>query len=117
MADNNTFGLSIGLPVVVVATPVHDSQQNKHQQEFHNNFPINAPIAPVLEASVAVLVHSQENLTRDFLSKLNWPVGLQDTFVRNSPMVGHRFFICDDSGSMSTPDGHMMQNLLGGDKR
>eukprot|EP01039_Chlorochromonas_danica_P005675 gene5675-6258_t len=51
---------------------------------------------------------------REFLTSARWPVGLQDTFVRNLANVPIRFFICDDSGSMCSSDGHM---LLGNDPR
>lgn len=38
---------------------------------------------------------------REYLSRYEWPVGLQDTFVRNLKKIPFRFFICDDSGSVS----------------
>lgn len=45
---------------------------------------------------------------RDFLSKHAWPPGLQDTFINNLHKIPYRYFICDDSGSMCSPDGHKM---------
>ncbi len=45
-----------------------------------------------------------EDSARSFLSKNNWPIGLQDLFVENLKQVPIRFFICDDSGSMSAND-------------
>ncbi len=47
-----------------------------------------------------------EPALRDYLTTNRWPKGLQDTFLRNLDKIPHRFFICDDSGSMSTSDGH-----------
>jgi hypothetical protein len=47
-----------------------------------------------------------EGKVKDFLSAYKWPNGLQDTFVRNLTGISFRYFICDDSGSMSTSDGH-----------
>ncbi len=45
---------------------------------------------------------------REFLSSQGWPTGLQDTFVNNLHKIAFRFFICDDSGSMATNDGHKL---------
>ena len=42
---------------------------------------------------------------REFLSTQGWPAGLQDTFVKHLSKIAFRFFICDDSGSMSSGDG------------
>jgi hypothetical protein len=45
---------------------------------------------------------------REFLSANKWPIGLQDTFVKNLASIPIRFFICDDSGSMMASDGHRL---------
>ncbi len=45
---------------------------------------------------------------REYLTSCKWPTGLQDTFLRNLDKIPIRFFICDDSGSMSTEDGHRL---------
>ncbi len=45
---------------------------------------------------------------REFLSTQHWPAGLQDTFVKNLSRIAYRFFICDDSGSMASSDGHKL---------
>jgi hypothetical protein len=42
-----------------------------------------------------------EVAAREYLSRWQWPVGLQDTFIRNLSKIPLRFFICDDSGSVS----------------
>ena len=41
-----------------------------------------------------------EVAARAYLSRCQWPVGLQDTFIRNLSKIPLRFFICDDSGSV-----------------
>jgi hypothetical protein len=46
-----------------------------------------------------------EGGARELLSELSWPNGLQDTFIKNLSNIGFRYFICDDSGSMTEPDG------------
>ncbi len=61
--------------------------------------PIDSPSAPF------VIESFNEGGAREFLSELNWPNGLQDTFVKNLSSIGFRYFICDDSGSMTEPDG------------
>jgi hypothetical protein len=50
---------------------------------------------------------------REFLSQNAWPVGLQDTFVKNLPSIAFRYFICDDSGSMTTTDGSVILGAPG----
>ena len=42
---------------------------------------------------------------RAFLAEQRWPTGLQNSVVKNLSKVPVRFFICDDSGSMSAEDG------------
>jgi hypothetical protein len=42
-----------------------------------------------------------EDGAREFLSALDWPRGLQDIFIRNIKKIPIRFFVCDDSGSVS----------------
>lgn len=48
---------------------------------------------------------------REFLTHHHWPIGLQDTFVRNLVKVPIRFFICDDSGSMAASDGKRLTQV------
>jgi hypothetical protein len=43
---------------------------------------------------------------REFLSQHRWPPGLQEAFIQNLTKTPIRFFVCDDSGSMATSDGH-----------
>lgn len=35
-------------------------------------------------------------------------ITVQDTFVKNLPTVAFRYFICDDSGSMTSTDGSVI---------
>ena len=46
-----------------------------------------------------------ENSLREFLSYNEWPTGLQDFFINNVNRTSKRYFIYDDSGSMSNKDG------------
>jgi hypothetical protein len=43
---------------------------------------------------------------RYFLSENGWTQGLQDVMIKNMVKVPLRYFLCDDSGSMSSNDGH-----------
>ena len=43
---------------------------------------------------------------RDYLSRKSWPFGLQKALIDGLAVTPARFFICDDSGSMMSSDGH-----------
>ena len=45
---------------------------------------------------------------REYLNAHRWPVGLQDAVFKSLSRIPMRFFIIDDSGSMSTSDGHRL---------
>jgi hypothetical protein len=47
-----------------------------------------------------------ERKIKDFLTVRSWSSGLQESFIKNLSKSAFRYFICDDSGSMSTSDGH-----------
>lgn len=72
--------------------------------------PVATPVVQteqiILEEEI-VLPDTSDNAKkiRDFLSEHEWPVGLQDTLLENLKKCPARFFICDNSGSMSIPDG------------
>ena len=63
-----------------------------------------APNAPTTATAVGMNVIN-EPATREYLTSHRWPPGLQQTFLNSLHRVPMRFFICDDSGSMSTDDG------------
>jgi hypothetical protein len=76
--------------------------------------PATAPSYPASAAAPVLSNKINETGAREFLSSQNWPVGLQDTLIRNLFKIPIRFFICDDSGSMCASDGH---KLYGSDPR
>ena len=43
-----------------------------------------------------------------YLTLHEWPIALQNAFLRNLARIPFRFFIIDDSGSMATSDGHRL---------
>jgi hypothetical protein len=46
-----------------------------------------------------------EGAARDYLTGRSWPTGLQDALLAGLQKIPIRYFICDDSGSMTTMDG------------
>jgi hypothetical protein len=46
-----------------------------------------------------------EGAARDYLTGRSWPTGLQDALLVGLQKIPIRYFICDDSGSMTTMDG------------
>ena len=90
---------------IAYATVVSDDHGTKVS---HNTTVMVEPSAPPSSNPSHYL---DEGYTREFLSEHKWPVGLQDTFIKNVSTIAFRFFICDDSGSMSTSDG---RNIIGG---
>ena len=47
-----------------------------------------------------------EQGAKSYLESFNWPGGLVQSLLKNIAMIPIRFIIVDDSGSMSTNDGH-----------
>lgn len=45
---------------------------------------------------------------RDYLSRRSWPAGLQQLILNSLANISMRYFICDDSGSMTSNDGHRL---------
>ena len=89
-------------PPVVMAYAVSDS----------SNIP-SAPAHPTSSSTAAAALHQSwplinEQGVRDFLTGHRWPIGLQSTVIQSFSRVPIRFFICDDSGSMATNDGHRL---------
>lgn len=65
-------------------------------------------MARVITRSSSMLFNAEpvnEPNARAFLREHCWPTGLQDAFVNGLNKIPIRFFICDDSGSMTTNDG------------
>lgn len=50
---------------------------------------------------------------RNFLMSHSWPNGLQDALVNTLKKMPIRFFICDDSGSMTYSGGMKLVNTNG----
>ncbi len=121
------YDIPMAQATVIYASPVPSNQQgHPGQPGQHNGYGASAPPAQYQNNNMyqnspqpinntynsTPTVPSQPSSTvneggaREFLSGYKWPVGLQDTFVHNLSMIAFRFFICDDSGSMSATDGH-----------
>lgn len=61
----------------------------------------------------SILKPPDEENAKDFLTKHNWPQGLQDALLKSCKKFAIRYFITDDSGSMMTNDG---RRLIGSGK-
>lgn len=57
--------------------------------------PVSSLLTPIVD----------ERATKAYLSRYRWPRGLQMALLKNLTKVPVRFFVCDDSGSMSANDG------------
>lgn len=55
--------------------------------------------------SNAILIASNNKVNevgaREYLTSQNWPVGLQDVLIHSLKTIPLRFFVYDDSGSVS----------------
>lgn len=93
MATNPSYQPNYQPGDIVYATPI----------------PSAPPSAPPATADPAAI--------KEFLKGHGWPDGLQDTLIRNLQKIPFRFFICDNSGSMSTNDGHKLVKTSNGTPR
>ena len=94
-----------------IPNDIHTSFVENHNRN-HNGFMATAPTTAIItelhvEQCIPQVQH-EENETKAFMASNNWPLGLQEMFLREKNKISHRFFICDDSGSMSTYDGCML---------
>ncbi len=115
--DNSSMAVAEAYPVPshqegedgyihVQAVPVPtntDPQQSPSDTGGHPPASTTSATPPAETESSSTM---NEPALRTLLSNHHWPKGLQDNFIRNLDKIPYRFFICDDSGSMSTSDGH-----------
>lgn len=72
------------------------------------DFAIDAhPVTPLVGSPVLLCGAEpvNEGAARDYLRSRSWPDGLQDALLQGLKKLPVRFFICDNSGSMTTMDG------------
>jgi hypothetical protein len=72
-----------------------------YDQHLHTS----TPSAPVNNIPVQYFKSTYEaDNIREYLSAYpnNWPRGLQESLMNNLYKIPYRFFICDDSGSVSS---------------
>ena len=55
---------------------------------------------------ISLCTNLQYNAVREFLKQHQWPTGLQDTMLRQLEKYPTRYFLVDDSGSMTAGDGN-----------
>jgi len=76
-------------------------------------YPVDDPSAPSLD--IAIYSHPQNTVKdegglKEFLYQLDWPVHLQTFFIQELNKAPIRYFVYDDSGSMSCTDGEKFIN-------
>jgi len=76
--------------------------------------PSSAPLHRGLQNIIGHHSFVNSGGARELLTRHRWPIGLQEAFVRNLARVPVRYFICDDSGSMSTSDGKRLTEISPG---
>ena len=116
-------------PVYVEAHAVPVEQPAFVHQGSIQAFPVNAMTNSMVSTAPTTFIN--EAGAREYLSSQKWPSGLQDTFIKNLSRIPIRlvsvllnlndihqcrFFICDDSGSMVSNDGHKLIDV-GGKKK
>ena len=97
------------------------SKKMNFQQDQKPMYADHIPLAQVVEGVVAECVEPAYNLPmvrnvpnlRNYLNDHGWPNGLQEYFISSLDRIPIRYFICDDSGSMSTEDGNRIISYNG----
>jgi len=97
------------------AAPIHTNEASYGNSNFNNFSPPALPFQRSLEEPNPALkyynLRFNEVAAREYLNRCEWPVGLQDTFIRNLSKIPLRFFICDDSGSVCIYYNHVFKLL------
>ncbi len=106
MHSNNTFNSN---PIYVQAYPLPTDETEKR---FIKE-PPSAPFKTTTNPSTLHTTIPNETAIKEYLTSCKWPTGLQEAFIRNLNKIPVRFFICDDSGSMSLDDGHCLVHFDG----
>ena len=84
-----------GGPSAAVLAAMNGGGGGSSSPRANNTGGISSSLTPVIN----------ESATRAYLARYRWPVGLQTALIKNLTKVPVRFFVCDDSGSMSANDG------------
>lgn len=85
-------------PVINTLTP----------EEEATNANVRVQTEPYMFATMKSQSKIGDGPIKEFLDQDDWPPGLQDALVKNIVQFPFRFFVCDNSGSMSLDDGHRM---------
>jgi hypothetical protein len=67
------------------------------------------PTASMAYPAVPTMHNIDEQSASVYLNNYGWPTGLQRALLKNVVRIPMRYFICDDSGSMVTGDGHRLE--------
>ena len=73
---------------------------------FRGEFEMTGTITYISTITEAYLTPAGSNRIKDYLCGKTWPQGLQNFLINGLAGVSMRYFVCDDSGSMHSSDGH-----------
>lgn len=109
---NNSNELVQDKPATTASKPTHVSSISNLESASHhsNSTSLHWPVK--LRDTVVSNFDRKLNETEchKFLEKHKWPRGLIKALIKNCKKIPIRFFIVDDSGSMSTNDGKRILN-------
>ena len=84
-----------------------NSQQHlSHSFSPVNHFPTSTYLHNYILPSLKMSRGVSDQALQNFLLKNGWPTGLRNMLAAGLISTPSRFFICDDSGSMMSSDGH-----------
>lgn len=75
---------------------------------LHNQLSNNLLIMEGAPSQLPATRAAADEAVRKYLSDNGWPTGLRNTLIAGLISAPIRYFICDDSGSMVSSDGHRM---------
>jgi hypothetical protein len=73
---------------------------------------VSAPDEPIYSSFPSKVCQNDGNLS-EYLTQKRWPDNMQTVFIQNVEQLPIRFFICDDSGSMTRDDGTVITKYQG----
>lgn len=111
---NQIFKFYIENFVKILWRKVPSCQIQYHSNIFHIHFPVyHFPTSTSLHKYILTSLKmssrgASDQALQNYLLKNGWPTGLRNMLAAGLISTPSRFFICDDSGSMMSSDGHRL---------